>query len=165
MALLATEIDLPRVRGSDLIGTWYIVRTTFPMWRNGKNSHPALNYSRIPGSEDSLLDDRVSYRRNGKPREIRGIDRQDSELSCHFIWRGRGLLSLLTSEWYVVDFDRAAKVMAIYFSKTLFTPAGLDIATNSPTPDPATVAACEGRVRAAASLRPHADALVDIRHD
>jgi len=163
MESLADQLDLPRVSGEELLGTWYIVRTTFPMWRDGKNSHPSLNYGRIEG-DGSRLTDRVVYRRNGKTRQIRGIDRQDPKLSCHFTWRGRGLLALLTSDWYVVDLDQGAGVMAIYFSKTLFTPAGMDIAASSPTPDPAAIEACVGRLRASASLRPHLDALVEIDH-
>lgn len=164
MPIVADELDLPRLTGEDLLGTWYIVRTTFPMWRNGKNSHPSLNYGRIDG-DPARIEDLVVYRRGGKTKQIRGIDRQDPQLSCHFTWRGRGLLALLTSEWYVVDLDRDAGVMAIYFSKTLFTPEGMDVAASSPTPDPAAVAACVARVRASASLRPYADALVEINHE
>jgi hypothetical protein len=165
MNSLSTELELPNLRGSDLVGTWHILQTTFPMWRNGKNSHPTLNYRPLAGAEDFLLEDLVIYRKRGKPKQIRGVDVQDPSLSCHFTWRGRGLLALLTSEWYVVDFSRDAGVMAIYFSKTLFTPAGLDIAASSAKPDPAAVAACLARVRASATLRPHADALVAVEHD
>lgn len=160
MDALTRELELPNLRGDDLVGTWHVVQTTFPMWRSGKNTHPTLNYRRIT---DSQLEDLVIYRKHGKPKQIRGVDRQDSKLPCHFTWRGRGLLALLKSEWYVVDFDR--ELIAIYFSKTLFTPAGLDIASRSASPDPAGVAACLARVRASAFLRPHADALVEIHHD
>ena len=161
----ADELALPHIDSEDLLGTWYIVRTTFPMWRNGKNSHPTLNYRRIDGADPSRLEDLVVYRRKGQPKQILGVDTQDGQMSCHFTWRGRGLLALLKSEWYVVDFDRNAGVMAIFFSKTLFTPAGMDIASSSPTPDAATIAACIDRVRVSATLRPHAEAMVEIRHD
>ena len=65
----------------------------------------------------------------------------------------------------MVDFERNSAgegVMAIYFSKTLFTPAGLDIAATSAKPNPEAMAACLDRVRASPSLRPHVDALVSI---
>jgi hypothetical protein len=155
------DLELPQISGEDLIGTWSIVRTTFPMWRNPKHSHPTLNYARVEG-DPSRIEDLVIYRRHGKTKQIRGIDRQDPELSCHFTWRGRGLLAPLTSEWYVVDLDRDSGLMAIYFSETWFTPEGMDIATRSPTPNPAAIAACMARVRASASLRSHVDALVEV---
>ena len=92
------ELALPHIDSEDLFGTWYIVRTTFPMWRNGKNSHPTLNYRRITG-DPSRVEDLVVYRRNGKPKQILGVDTRDAALSCHFTWRGRGLLALPKSEW------------------------------------------------------------------
>lgn len=160
MALVA-ELELPHLRSEDLLGTWHIVRTTFPMWLGGKNASPTLNYARIEG-DPSRIEDVVIYRRHGKTRRIRGIDRQDPECSYHFTWRGRGLLGLLTSEWYVIDLDRDAGLMAIYFSKTWFTPEGMDIATRSAAPDPATIDACMARVRVSASLSRHVDALVEV---
>jgi hypothetical protein len=178
MESLFAELELPNLRGSDLLGTWHIMQTTFPMWRNGKNTHPTLNYRPIPGADDSQLEDLVIYRKRGaffhargaglKSKQIRGVDIQDPSLSCHFTWRGRGLLALLTSEWYVVDFMRDSAgegVMAIYFSKTLFTPAGMDIAATSAKPRAEAIAACIDRVRASATLRPHVEALVLISHD
>ncbi|PRQ06289.1 hypothetical protein [Enhygromyxa salina] len=161
MPLTITEFALPSLRAADLIGTWHIVQTTFPMWRNGKNTRPTLNYRQI---DATTLDDLVEYEKRGATKQIRGVDTQDPELSCHFTWRGRGLLALLSSDWYVVDLDREAQIMAIYFSKTLFTPAGLDLASISPTPDPAAIQASLARVRRAAVMRPHVDDLVQINH-
>jgi hypothetical protein len=163
MRALARELDLPQVRSEDLLGSWHIVRTTFPMWRTPKHSHPTLNYARVEG-DPSRLEDRVIYRRHGKTRQILGVDRQDPELSCHFTWRGRGLLALLRSDWYVIDLERERGLMAIYFSKTWFTPEGIDIAASSPSPDPEAVAACIERVRASPSLQTLVDALVPIHH-
>lgn len=168
MNSLFAELELPNLRGSDLLGTWHIMQTTFPMWRSGKNTQPTLNYRPIAGADDSQLEDLVLYRKRGQPKQIRGVDIQDPSLSCHFTWRGRGLLALLTSEWYVVDFVRDSAgegVMAIYFSKTLFTPAGMDIAATSARPRAEAIAACIDRVRASATLRPHVDALVSLNHD
>lgn len=162
MAFTADGIELPNPSDADLVGAWHIVQTTFPMWRNGKNTHPTLNYQRRP---DSRLDDIVIYRRDNVSKQIRGIDTRDPALPCHFTWRGRGLLRLLSSDWYIVDLDREAGVMAIFFTKTLFTPAGLDIAARSPTPEPAAITACKARIEASAMLRPHLAALVELRHD
>lgn len=167
MSLAVTEFELPTPSTNDLIGKWHIIRTTFPMWRNGKNTQPTLNYKRLSDSDDSRIEDLVIYQSRGKQKTIRGIDTQDPELPCHFRWRGSGLLALLTSDWYVIDLDDREsdgdyRIMAIYFTKTLFTPAGLDIVATSPTPDPADIDACVARIAVAASLRPHVDALVEL---
>lgn len=164
MVAVVDELALPEVSCDDLVGTWYIVRTNFPMWLGGANSHPTLNYARIEGAGDDVLSDLVRYRRKGADKQIAGVDRQDPARSCHFTWRGNGLLRLLRSDWYVVDLDREAQVAAIFFTKTLFTPAGLDVASTRAQPDAAAVAACLARLQAAPSLRPHLDALVELQH-
>lgn len=164
MGFVITEFELPTPSTNDLIGQWHIVRTTFPMWRSGKNQRPSLNYTRIAGADHSQVEDLVIYEKRKKPRTIRGVDTQDPELPCHFRWRGRGLLKLLSSDWYIVDLADADgdRIMAIYFTKTLFTPAGLDIVATSPTPARADIDACVARISVAALLRPHVEALVEL---
>lgn len=143
------ELALPRPRVAELLGTWHIIRTNFPM-RLGRNTSPRLEYGALPGRGDRMSD-RVTYLRNDAPRQILGVDTQDPELPCHFTWRGRGLLALLRSEWYVVDLDPSG-VAAIFFTRTLFTPVGLDIVSREAKPDPATVEACVERLRAASAF-------------
>ena len=157
-------LPTPTLSGDDLVGTWHIVRTTFPMWTGGRNLAPTLHYARLPGVDSHRLDDRVTYRRGAKTKQISGVDEQDPAQPNHFRWRGRGLLALLRSDWYVVDLDREAGVLAIYFSKTLVTPEGLDLATRAAEPEPAPLAACVARLRAWPALHPQLDGLVEIHH-
>lgn len=123
---------LPAPPLTELVGTWHIVQTNFPMWLKGDKRSPQLHYSTLDRPDQ--LGDRVTYRsRSGAEKQILGVDTQDPALPAHFTWRGRGLLSLLRSEWYVVH--QNAGVMAIYFTPTLFTPAGMDIVARDPDPD------------------------------
>ena len=142
---------LPLTAG-DLVGSWHIVETNFPMWLTGKRTEPTLNYAALRGS---VFDDVVRYVAGGRQREIYGLDTVDPNDPSHFTWRGRGLLALFRSDWYVIHHDDAAGVIAIYFEPTLFTPAGVDIAARSPRPDDAAVAAARTSVAAVPGLGPH----------
>lgn len=147
--------SLPPVAVADLVGTWHIVETNFPMWLSGKKTGPTLNYTpaHAPSGRPSRLEDVVRYTAGGRQKEIEGVDTQDPAHPAHFTWRGRGLLALLTSDWYVVRLDRGVGAMAIYFTATLFTPRGMDIACRSSQPEPGVVEA----LRAAASAIPGLD--------
>lgn len=49
-----------------------------------------------------------------------------------FRWRGRGMLSAITSNWRVFHLDPDYRWAVIAFSRSLFTPAGLDIIGREP---------------------------------
>ena len=46
-----------------------------------------------------------------------------------FAWRGKGLLALFKSNWKIVANDKEGRWIAIYSSRTLVSPEGLDIVT------------------------------------
>lgn len=131
---------------ADLLGTWYVVRTNFPMWLKGDRLAPTFFYE--PGANPGQLRDAVRYRtRSGATREILGTETQDPQDPSHFTWRGRGWLWLLSSEWYVLR--QEGGLLGLYFSPTPFTPAGMDVIAREPSPDPAAV---EDFVRALGEL-------------
>ena len=104
------------------------------MWLTGKKLRPTLNYGKL--MDDGRFTDTVRFRtKYGKEKLILGFDAQDINNRAHFRWRGKGLLSLLSSDWYVVHLDRDLALMAIYFTKTLFTPEGMDIVSRSARPE------------------------------
>lgn len=109
-----------------LLGTWMICSTNFPMWTKGGKLHPTFNYSIVADRENVLFDE-VKYVQKGKEKSIRGYDMQDPEDASKFTWRGKGLLFIAKSRWQVVLKDPQEKWAVIYFSKTLFTPEGVDI--------------------------------------
>jgi hypothetical protein len=73
-----------------------------------------------------LLDD-VGYRtRTGAQRHVIGTDRYDPRTG-RLVWRGRGMLSPLTSRWSVDRLTAAGELAVISFARTMVTPAGMDI--------------------------------------
>jgi len=155
------QLSLPRPRVEQLLGTWHIVRTNFPMWLNPRNRAPRFEYGAIAGHDDRMSDC-VRYRRGGRDKAIRGVDRQDPGRPCHFTWRGRGLLALLRSEWFVLELDGKAGLAAILFTETLFTPAGLDIVTRAADPARELISACVERLGRAPALAKDLAELVEI---
>jgi hypothetical protein len=109
-----------------LAGTWFIISTNFPMWLKGDKQSPSFKYSVINRNEKKVLADEVSYYQDGKLKYIRGFDVPDTEKNS-FIWRGKGLLSLLKSEWKIRIMNEEEGWAVIWFSKTFFTPEGVDV--------------------------------------
>lgn len=107
-----------------LEGTWRVEGTTFPMWLDGTKQSPRFTYANFDGPR---MDDTVSYEQNGVTETIEGVDTQHPTVPTHFTWTGRGLLGLFKSEWDVVYVDARDRFVIITFSKTLATPAGLDV--------------------------------------
>lgn len=115
---------------TQLDGTWAIKGTTFPMWLSGKRKHPRITYKRTEKKTVELLD-LVEYEANGKTKQIRGIDRLAGD---QFVWRGVGMLRLLSSHWKVVTMK--GDLLVIRFEKSLVTPAGIDVLIKEGTEDP-----------------------------
>lgn len=138
----------------ELCGTWYIVKTTLAMWRERRN--PTVAYARLPGGAVRLRDEINYLNRAGRPRRLLGIDTQDARDPRIFCWRGAAWYTrLLTSQWCFVDHDPAWQTWAVtYFSATLFTAAGLDIYSRTPTLAPATLAQIEARLAGDPHLGP-----------
>ncbi|MGP5431441.1 hypothetical protein ACTXNW_18805 [Enterococcus malodoratus] len=106
---------------TQLDGTWEIKGTNFPMWLADKRKNPRITYKRTEKNAVELLD-LVEYEANGKTKQIKGIDRLVAE---QFVWRGLGILKLLSSRWKVVTVK--GDVLVIRFEKSLVTPAGVDV--------------------------------------
>lgn len=116
-----------------LIGTWFVCSSNFPMWLKGDKTDPTFTYSIAPKkARATVLLDEVRYLKRGKLKTLTGFDYQDNTDSSRFVWRGKGLLSLLRSRWNVVLIDPGGQWAVIWFSKTWFTPEGVDIISRSP---------------------------------
>lgn len=123
LAVTPRTLDARRLEGE-----WRVVATTFPMWLEGKKTQPRFGYSNLQTRDGvTTMDDRVSYLEDGRPGTIDGIDTQHAEVPTHFTWRGRGVLALFASDWDVVFIDEHERFAIITFTKTLATPAGLDV--------------------------------------
>ncbi len=117
-----TEVKL-----TNLAGKWYIHYSDFPMWLKGDKLFPTFNYSLGRRGGTSGLEDEVKYIKDGRQKSISGFDTPTHERNVSFVWRGKGLMSLLKSEWEILYVDPAWQWAIIHFQKTLFTPEGYDV--------------------------------------
>lgn len=107
-----------------LPGTWNVVATNFPMWLTGERLSPRFEYGLI-SSDPLVLSDEVAYlQADGQSKSIVGVDTWRGD---EFVWRGKGLLRLFASHWSIAGLSDDGSVAVVRFSKSLVTPAGVDI--------------------------------------
>lgn len=111
----------------DLLGSWYIQFSDFPMWIKGDKKDPTFTYT-LTNQED-IIDDTVSYTKNGKNKTVKGFDKKIN--NNEFIWQGYGLLRLFKSKWKVSYISEDKHIVIIEFEKSLVTPKGYDIISRS----------------------------------
>lgn len=116
----------------NLEGTWYVIATNFPMWTGGRRTEPRFLYSNVRTVEGrTCFDDTVAYVEGGRAKTIVGVD---TELSPRrYQWRGRGWLKFFTSQWEIISVSAGEQCLALSFSKTWVTPAGIDIISRTAT--------------------------------
>ena len=107
-----------------LPGTWSVAATTFPMWLSGDRRLPKFTYGVISRSPLVLSDDVAYVTRAGERKHILG---RDTYSKGRFVWRGKGLLNVVSSRWTVAGVGGDGAVVAIRFAKTIATPAGIDV--------------------------------------
>ncbi len=107
-----------------LPGRWTIAATNFPMWLTGERLEPNFTYGLISDSP-LVLSDEVEY--STAEGERKSIVGQDTWRHGEFVWRGKGLLKVAKSHWTVSGSSEDGNVVAIHFSQSLVTPAGIDI--------------------------------------
>jgi hypothetical protein len=121
-------INLP-----ELLGTWHIRYSSFPMWTKGNKKNPCFNYLPDPDHKNRIIDI-VEYEKNGILKKIVGFDYPNTNKQS-FTWRGKGLLYLLKSKWRIEYLSEDQEWMIISFKPTLFTPSGYDIVSKTKNPD------------------------------
>lgn len=119
-----------------LEGTWYVIATNFPMWTKGGRKNPRFIYG---AERDGRFDDTVEYEQGGRTKQIIGVD--TIAAPNKFIWRGKGWLRFFTSRWEIISVSSDDQLVALSFTKTLFTPAGVDIISRSAKVSDQTLAA------------------------
>lgn len=115
-----TETELAEI----LPGTWRVAATNFPMWLRGDRLQPQFTYGLVSASPLTLTDSVGYVTPEGEQKEVVG---KDTYRRGEFRWRGKGLLSVASSRWHVSGADEARTLLVIRFSKSLVTPAGIDI--------------------------------------
>nr|KIR87733.1 hypothetical protein I308_01760 [Cryptococcus tetragattii IND107] len=136
------------------MGKWDVVWSTLPMWKDKKDvtityTPTSRRYeTRIVEFEDlveyrarSSTDGSKTYTSECQNKEssgrandiaVRGTDiLSPASNGATFDWKGKGLLFFVHSHWEVLgygkDVEQGLEWAVTYFSKTLFTPAGIDI--------------------------------------
>ncbi|KAF7188909.1 hypothetical protein HII31_09832 [Pseudocercospora fuligena] len=137
------DFEIPTIEW--LAETWHVTHSTLPMWKSKRNVR--IQYTPLEPSVASIsadntdrLDDLVTYQSlNGeKVSEVKGVDKAagSGEDRGEWDWRGRGWLKVASSHWEVLGWGEEAnngnnKWVVTMFAKTLFTPAGIDVYSQS----------------------------------
>ncbi|MBK4346557.1 hypothetical protein [Lacisediminihabitans changchengi] len=107
-----------------LPGSWHIGATNFPMWLRGDRLNPTLSYE-VRSEQPLKFLDTVTYStRAGVRKSIVGVDTLRGD---GLVWRGRGILLPFRSHWKVEGTGPSDEFVVTRFSKSLVTPAGVDI--------------------------------------
>ena len=129
------------------------------MWLKGDKTNPTFNYTATTRKGEKVLLDEVKYLKKGKEKTITGYDYQNDKDSTAFVWRGKGILSLLKSKWRVALIDPEGQWAVIAFSKTLFTPEGVDIISRTPAISEGTMKEIKQLMEQDAELKKHLTSL------
>jgi len=142
------------------MGRWHIVYTSLDFWRNRFN--PTVTYT-LEG--ERILDEVRYTNERGSPQQVVGYDVVLHHGGSLFQWRAKDwYLRFLTSQWGVIDHDDACEQWAMtYFSKTLFTAAGMDIYARAPVLDDAPYQQILTRIAQLEFLHEHVAALYPTR--
>ena len=132
------------------------------MWLKPNTHNPSFTYTLIEKKGEQVLLDEVKYQKNNKPKTITGYDYPNKENENGFTWRGKGLLIIAKSKWEVRLLDEKNQWAVIYFSKTLFTPEGVDIISRSAMLDKSTLHEIKVKMMADSLLKKHVSGLQDL---
>lgn len=137
------DFEIPTIQW--LTETWHVTHSTLPMWKSKRNVR--IQYTPLEPSVASIsadntdrLDDLVTYQSltGEKVSEVKGIDKAAGSGTHRgeWDWRGKGWLKVASSHWEVLGWGEEAnngnnKWVVTMFAKTLFTPAGIDVYSQS----------------------------------
>jgi hypothetical protein len=119
-----TESDLARL----LPGDWNVAATNLGYWLSGKRSKPTLSYELLSSNPVTFTDVVSFATAAGESKSIVGVDRFAGR---GFVWRGKGLLRVVTSRWAVSGANDEGSVLVIKYDKTVLTSSGIDVIVRS----------------------------------
>ncbi|ORY33978.1 hypothetical protein BCR39DRAFT_518005 [Naematelia encephala] len=138
-----------------LMGKWGVTWSTLPMWKDKKDV--VITYDPVAAETriDTTFDSTVEYRKtsaaaNSKPSTVRGSETLSTGANgATFDWRGKSYLFFVTSHWEILGYGKddsnGLDWAVTFFSKTLFTPAGIDIYIRA-SPSATVPASTEARI-------------------
>lgn len=146
-----------------LSGTWFIISSNFPIWLDGSKTNPTFNYTVTEKKGKTFLIDEVKYIKNGKTKTINGFDYLNTTNDKAFTWQGKGFLAIAKSHWEIRLLDKKNEWAVIWFSKTLFTPEGVDIISKKSRLDKSLIEEIKTKMLADSVLKKHVGSLVDLK--
>jgi hypothetical protein len=109
-------------------GMWHVAYSTLPMWKSNRNV--TITYTPHPDIEGAW-DNLVKYQpvSSEKWKTVEGVEKPDPNVASAWNWRGNGWLKIASSHWQVLGYGGNGQEAwcVIWFEKTLFTPAGMDV--------------------------------------
>lgn len=132
------------------------------MWLDGSKTNPTFNYTVSEKNGKTFLIDEVKYIKNGKTKTINGFDYLDSNNDKAFTWQGKGFLAIAKSHWEIKLLDEKNEWAVIWFSKTLFTPEGVDIISKKQTLDKTTLEEIKTKMQSDSVLKKHISSLKEL---
>jgi hypothetical protein len=147
-----------------LPGTWHLILSNFPMWSKPGISNVNFNYALDNDNDDEKvrLHDDVKYLKDDKEKIISGYDYPKPNTKNQFKWQGKGLLFIAVSHWQVDWLHKESGIMIISFTKTLFTPEGVDILSRHQFPSEASLELAKKYIAGNAELNAKAKGLFRV---
>lgn len=114
-------------------GKWYVVATNYSFWKNKSRTNPVINLDLLNDGSGRTFLSRVTYKWRGFARTIAGFETQDKTTAGRYVWQGKGLLSVIKNEWYLIAVANDYSWAFTYFPKSnVGTPEGIDILSRNP---------------------------------
>ncbi|KAH6669842.1 hypothetical protein B0J14DRAFT_597311 [Halenospora varia] len=119
----------PILTTEQLSGTWFIMKTSIPFWKDKRNASITLTKS-TTGKTPNALDNLTTYHLLPDPsqKKIRGADTATKGLDNVYDWRGHGWLKIASSRWEVLGSEQAGNDdgwLVVYTHGSMFTTGGL----------------------------------------
>ncbi len=114
-------------------GKWYVVATNYNFWKSKSRTHPVINLDLLNEGSGRTFLSCVTYKWRGFARTIAGYEKQDKSVAGRFVWQGKGLLSIIKNEWFLITVADDYSWAFTYFPKSnIGTPEGVDVLSRSP---------------------------------
>ena len=132
------------------------------MWLDGTKTNPTFNYTITKKNGKTFLIDEVKYIKNKKTKTINGFDYLNPNNDKAFTWQGKGFLAIAKSHWEIKLIDEKNEWAVIWFSKTLFTPEGVDIISKNSKLDKSIIEEIKTKMLADCVLKKHVNSLIEL---
>jgi hypothetical protein len=114
-------------------GKWYVVVTNYNFWKNESRTNPVINLELLNIPHGRTFVSRVTYKWRGFSRTITGYESKDNSNPGRYVWQGKGLLSIIKNEWYLIAVADDYSWAFTFFPKSnVGTPEGIDILSRTP---------------------------------